>query len=129
MDGAKTRARGWKTLSSGRTAPLKPKPGLNGPPARRSHPDIEIIEAALPDTILGNFVSGFTSYVSQERETLRLRSGQCSTIRISAVVVHFCLDKRSAPVAHFVPRKAREAVCAARPDPSLAKTGRLGMTS
>src|SRR5216684_60220 len=33
MDGPKTRTRGGKTLSSGRTDPLKPKDGLNGPPA------------------------------------------------------------------------------------------------
>src|ERR1700720_3934088 len=35
MGGPKTRTRGGKTLSSGRTAPLKPKPGLSGPPVRR----------------------------------------------------------------------------------------------
>jgi hypothetical protein len=34
MDGTKTRTSGGKTLSSDRTAPLKPKPGLSGPPAR-----------------------------------------------------------------------------------------------
>src|SRR5208282_1797708 len=32
MDGTKTRTSGGKTLSSGGTAPLKPKPGLSGPP-------------------------------------------------------------------------------------------------
>ena len=32
MDGTKTRTSGEKTLSSDRTAPLKPKPGLSGPP-------------------------------------------------------------------------------------------------
>src|SRR5438445_7252072 len=30
---AKTRTSGGKTLSKGRTAPLKPKPGLNGQPS------------------------------------------------------------------------------------------------
>ena len=34
MDGTKTRTSGRETLSSGRTAPLKPKSGLNGPPAQ-----------------------------------------------------------------------------------------------
>src|SRR5208282_2179040 len=34
MDGTKTRTSGGKTLSSGGTAPLKPKPGLSGPPVR-----------------------------------------------------------------------------------------------
>jgi hypothetical protein len=33
MDGTKTRTSGGKTSSSARTAPLKPKPGLSGPPA------------------------------------------------------------------------------------------------
>src|SRR6266851_2828041 len=32
IDETKTRKRGGKTLSSGRTAPLKPKSGLSGPP-------------------------------------------------------------------------------------------------
>ena len=32
---ARKRERGGKTLSSGRTAPLKPKPGLSGPPVQR----------------------------------------------------------------------------------------------
>src|SRR6266849_284111 len=32
MDDTKTRKSGRKTLSSSRTAPLKPKPGLSGPP-------------------------------------------------------------------------------------------------
>jgi len=32
MSGTKTRKSGRKTLSSCRTAPLKPKPYLNGPP-------------------------------------------------------------------------------------------------
>src|SRR6266516_930343 len=36
MDGAKARTSGGKTLSSRRTAPLKPKPGLSGPPVRCS---------------------------------------------------------------------------------------------
>src|SRR5438876_4896538 len=36
MDGTKTRASGGKTLSSRRTGPLKPKPGLSGPPVRCS---------------------------------------------------------------------------------------------
>src|SRR5438876_9633041 len=36
MDGTKTRTSGGKTLSSRRTAPLKPKPGLSGPPVRCS---------------------------------------------------------------------------------------------
>src|SRR5437588_12395693 len=31
MDGTKTRTRGGNTSSSGRVAPLKPKPALNGP--------------------------------------------------------------------------------------------------
>jgi len=31
MDGTKTRASGGKTISSSRTDPLKPKPGLSGP--------------------------------------------------------------------------------------------------
>ena len=35
MDGTKTRTSGGKTLSSRRTAPLKPKSGLSGPLARR----------------------------------------------------------------------------------------------
>jgi hypothetical protein len=35
MDGAKTRTSGGKALSSSRTATLKPKAGLNGPPAKR----------------------------------------------------------------------------------------------
>ncbi len=34
VDGTKTRTSGGNTLSSRRTAPLKPKPGLNGPPVR-----------------------------------------------------------------------------------------------
>ena len=34
-DGAKTRKSGGRTLSSRRTAPLKPKPGLSGPPVHR----------------------------------------------------------------------------------------------
>ena len=36
MDGTKTRTSGGKTLSSGRTAPLKPKSGLSGPPVSDS---------------------------------------------------------------------------------------------
>ena len=36
MDGTKTRTSGGKTLSSCRTAPLKPKPGLSGPPIPRA---------------------------------------------------------------------------------------------
>ena len=34
MDGTKTRKGSRQTLSRSRTAPLKPKPGLNGPPAQ-----------------------------------------------------------------------------------------------
>ena len=34
MDSAKTRESSGNTLSSRRTAPLKPKPGLSGPPVR-----------------------------------------------------------------------------------------------
>ena len=36
MDGAKARKNGRKTLSNCGTAPLKPKSGLNGPPALNS---------------------------------------------------------------------------------------------
>src|SRR5580704_3390760 len=36
MDGTKTRTSGGKTLSSGKTAPLKPTPGLSGPPDESS---------------------------------------------------------------------------------------------
>src|SRR6266550_8071014 len=38
MDSTKTRKSGGKTLSSGRTAPLKPKSGLSGPSSRRDSP-------------------------------------------------------------------------------------------
>src|SRR5437899_311483 len=38
MDSTETRTSGGKTLSSGRTAPLKPKPGLNGATHPQSHP-------------------------------------------------------------------------------------------
>ncbi len=37
MDGTKTRTSGGKTLFSSRTAPLKPKAGLSGPPVQRLH--------------------------------------------------------------------------------------------
>ena len=47
MDSTKTRTSGGKALSSDRTAPLKPKPGLNGPPTRmgRKLPDGYLIKA------------------------------------------------------------------------------------
>ncbi len=50
MDGAKTRTSGGKTLSSCRTAPLKPKPGLSGPPVLvlKEKGEIDWAEKLLP---------------------------------------------------------------------------------
>ena len=47
MDGTKTRTRGGNTLSSGGTAPLKPKPGLSGPPVLLSEPQQDTLADAL----------------------------------------------------------------------------------
>ena len=41
MDGAKARTSAGKTLSSRRTAPLKPKPGLSGPPVESGIADAD----------------------------------------------------------------------------------------
>src|ERR1700686_838841 len=69
MDGTKTRTSGGNTLSSRRTAPLKPKPGLSGPPANNDYfgaryysstmgrfltPDWAATPVPIPYAVMGN---------------------------------------------------------------------------
>src|SRR5437667_4541447 len=58
MDRTKTRTSSWETLSSCRTAPLKPKPGLNGPPADGGHDRPNDCDADLSpvEKVSGNYV-------------------------------------------------------------------------
>src|SRR5437763_2141549 len=58
MDSAKTRTSGRNTLSSARTAPLKPKRGLNGPPADGGHDQLNDCDADLSpvEKVPGNYV-------------------------------------------------------------------------
>jgi hypothetical protein len=66
MDSTKTRTSGGKTLSSDRTAPLKPKPGLNGPPTW---------EEKLPDGYLIKALERIGKFADQQYQGGGLRVG------------------------------------------------------